>query len=240
MLHRRSSIRGRRRTSQSLPHLTTTAGSETTYLVFDRLTAYDLNMKPQPMLAESWELSNDSQQIKLNLRKGVQYHTGREFTSDDVKYNLLRVRDPKVGGGQYAGQSNWFTTIDLPDKNTVVLKSDAPRLAIFDFFQNFNILDRVTVEGGQHLSPALAVHVAVDHQHRAVPEDAAKDRVRLACVIDGGIAREDFPDLRRVVDVHQLPHNRDVNHEDAAVAAAACRDEAWPVAEHERGLNRRG
>jgi peptide/nickel transport system substrate-binding protein len=123
--------------------------------VFDRLTAFDLNIKPQPQLAESWDINAGYTQFTLKLRKGVQFHTGREFTSDDVKYNLLRVRDPKVGGGQYAGQSNWFTTIDLPDKNTVVLKSDAPRLAIFDFFQNFNILDRVTLEGPEAKSKAV-------------------------------------------------------------------------------------
>ena len=59
---------------------------------------YDDKLTPQPMLAESWDVSSDLTQIKLNLRKGVQFHTGREFTSDDVKYNLLRVRDPKVAG----------------------------------------------------------------------------------------------------------------------------------------------
>ena len=68
---------------------------ENLWLVFDRLTTYDQQLKPQPMLAESWDISDDYRQIKLNLRKGVQWHTGREFTSDDVKYNLLRVRDPK-------------------------------------------------------------------------------------------------------------------------------------------------
>ena len=56
------------------------------------------------MLAESWDVSSDLTQFKLNLRKGVQFHTGREFTSDDVKYNLLRVRDPKVGGSSVRSQ----------------------------------------------------------------------------------------------------------------------------------------
>ena len=70
----------------------------TSLLAFDRLIDYDDKLKPQPMLAESWDVSSDLKQIKLNLRKGVQFHTGREFTSDDVKYNILRVRDPKLAG----------------------------------------------------------------------------------------------------------------------------------------------
>jgi ABC-type transport system substrate-binding protein len=45
--------------------------SETTWLPYDRLIAYDLQFKAQPMLAESWEASLDQRQIQFNLRKGV-------------------------------------------------------------------------------------------------------------------------------------------------------------------------
>ena len=79
------------------PHVILPNAYESLWLVYDRLTDYDDKLKPQPMLAESWDVSPDYRQIKLNLRKGVQFHSGREFTSDDVKYNFLRVRDPKVG-----------------------------------------------------------------------------------------------------------------------------------------------
>jgi ABC-type transport system substrate-binding protein len=60
---------------------------ENLWLVFDRLISYDDALNPQPQLAESWDVGGDYKRIKLNLRKGVQFHTGREFTSDDVKYN---------------------------------------------------------------------------------------------------------------------------------------------------------
>jgi peptide/nickel transport system substrate-binding protein len=99
------------------------------------------------MLAESWDVSSDFKQIKLNLRKGVQFHTGRELTSEDVKWNILHVRDPKVAAGALILQSNWFTGIETPDKNTIILKSEQPRPAAFDFFEFFNIIDPVTAEG---------------------------------------------------------------------------------------------
>jgi peptide/nickel transport system substrate-binding protein len=136
-------------------HLLTPTAYSTLWLIYDRLTVYDLNLQPRPYLAESWELSSDAKQIKLNLHKAVAFHSGREFTSDDVKWNLLRVRDPKAGAGQLANQSNWFTTIDTPDKNTLVLKSELPRPAIFDFYQTFNILDRQTMEGPNAKSAAI-------------------------------------------------------------------------------------
>ncbi len=120
---------------------------ESTWLTFDRLITYDDKLKPLPMLAESWDVSPDYMQVQLNLRKGVTWHTGREFTSDDVKWNFIRVQDPKAGYGDFAAQSAWFTTIDTPDKYTVVLKSDQSRPSMFDFFQQFNMGDRAVLEG---------------------------------------------------------------------------------------------
>jgi peptide/nickel transport system substrate-binding protein len=116
---------------------------------YEGLTSYDDTLQPQPVLAESWEASSDGRQIKLNLRKGAQFHDDREFTSDDVKYSLLRIRDPKLAAtaAQLAGQSAWWTTIDTPDKNTIVLGSDVPRPGMFDFFEYFRIVDKNLMEG---------------------------------------------------------------------------------------------
>jgi peptide/nickel transport system substrate-binding protein len=120
---------------------------DTLWQVFDKLTVYDDKLVPQSRLAESWDFSSDQKTLKLNLRKGVQFHNGKELTSDDVKWNMLRVRDPKVAVAQLAAQSSWWTEIETPDKYTVVLKSEQARPSVFDFFEYFNILDRGTVEG---------------------------------------------------------------------------------------------
>ncbi|HEX8969299.1 MAG TPA: ABC transporter substrate-binding protein [Chloroflexota bacterium] len=129
---------------QMLPGINATVGN-----AYETLTRYGDNLTPQPVLAESWDVSTDGTQIKLNLRKGVQYHDGREFTSDDVKYSLLRLRDPKIAPivGPAAIQSNWWTTVETPDKSTIILKSDMARPGVFDFFQSFTIVDKNTMEG---------------------------------------------------------------------------------------------
>jgi peptide/nickel transport system substrate-binding protein len=127
-------------------HVRTPGAVDSLWLAFDRLTQYDQKLTPQPMLAESWDLAPDYTQVQLKLRQGVTYHSGRDFTSDDVKWNLLRVRRTDAASGQYAAQSNWFTTIDTPDKYTVVLKSDQPRPALFDLFENLNMLDQATID----------------------------------------------------------------------------------------------
>src|SRR5215471_3121073 len=128
---------------------------ETVWLVYDRLISYDDKLVPQPQLAESWDVNADATQIKLNLRKDVQFHSGREFTSDDVKYNLLRVRDPKIGAGTFVNQSNWFSTIETPEKYSVVLKSDTPRPLTFDLLEYFNIVDKEAMESADARGKAV-------------------------------------------------------------------------------------
>jgi peptide/nickel transport system substrate-binding protein len=128
-------------------HQRSAPGTDTVWTAYDRLTQYDANGKVQPMLAESWDLSQDFKQVKFKLRPGVQFHNGRELTSDDVKWNILRARDPKVASGSYVTWSNWFTGIDTPDKYTIVLTSEASRPSMFDFFDWLNILDPVTMQG---------------------------------------------------------------------------------------------
>jgi peptide/nickel transport system substrate-binding protein len=128
---------------QSLPGVVATVGN-----AYETLTRYDARLQPQPVLAENWDLSSDGKQIKLNLRKGVQFHDGRELTSDDINYSLLRMRNPQLAAiaGQLASQSAWWTSISMPDKYTIVLGSDVPRPGVFDFLQYFTIVDKNLME----------------------------------------------------------------------------------------------
>src|SRR5436190_93955 len=123
--------------------------NNTTGAVNETLIEYAPDLTPKPRIAESWEQSSDLSKIKINLRKGVTFHTGRDLTSDDIEYNLLRARDfPKNPfASQVAPGSNWWTSWEKPDKNTIVLQSDKPRPGVFDFLQYLRILDKDTMEG---------------------------------------------------------------------------------------------
>ncbi len=79
----------------------------------------------------------------MKLRKGVKYHSGREFTADDAEFNIVRVRDAAIGS-QMRGASNQITKIDKPDPNTLVLSFNAPYLAVFDMFDSLVMLDKDT------------------------------------------------------------------------------------------------
>jgi len=51
----------------------------------------------RPGLIEKWEASPDLKTWILRVRRGVKWHNGRQFTADDVIWNLKHVLDPKTG-----------------------------------------------------------------------------------------------------------------------------------------------
>ncbi len=112
------------------------------WLAYDTLARYDANLKPQPQLAESWDVSSDFKQITISLRKGVTYHSGREFTADDVVWNFTRALDPKITVGIITGFFSPNTTFSAKDKYTVVMQAPQPWPTVFDMFHVVNMLDK--------------------------------------------------------------------------------------------------
>jgi len=122
------------------------AGTTHIFHVFDRLIVLDEQLNWQPRLAESWDVNKDFTQIKLSLRKGVQFHSGRELTSDDVVWNFNRVKDPAVGGGIFASYVAPLQSVENPDKSTVVITTKQPYPYISHILETMNILDPVTMQ----------------------------------------------------------------------------------------------
>ena len=72
------------------------ASSQVMRNVFETLVAYDAEVKEiKPLLAESWEVSEDLSVWTFTLKKGVHFQKGkiqdgREVTAEDVKYSFDR------------------------------------------------------------------------------------------------------------------------------------------------------
>jgi peptide/nickel transport system substrate-binding protein len=132
----------------------TFSGTEGTQDIYDRLLTYDSNLQPVPALVESWDVASDYKQIKLNLRKGVEYHNGRELTSDDVKYTLERAMDPtRTSPLSLVGLAKGWTA-ETPDKYTAIVKSEQVRLSVFDLLTQMRVGDKDTLEGPDNKSKA--------------------------------------------------------------------------------------
>ena len=92
--------------------------------IYDGLLEYDTELKPQPGLAESWEVSTDGQTIIFKLRKGVKFHDGQPLTAADVQFSIMgaaKVTHPR-GPNTFAAVSE----VQTPDDHTVVLKLSEP------------------------------------------------------------------------------------------------------------------
>ncbi|MGH8642780.1 MAG: ABC transporter substrate-binding protein, partial [Burkholderiales bacterium] len=74
-------------------------------------------------LAESWTVSKDGLTYTFKLRKGVKFHDGSTFTSEDIKATYDRLRNP-TGGVRSVRQASYadIERIDTPDPNTVVFR----------------------------------------------------------------------------------------------------------------------
>jgi dipeptide transport system substrate-binding protein len=84
-----------------------------------------------PGLAESWDISDGGKTITFHLRKGVKFHSlkdfkpTRDFNADDVIWSIERQWKPehpyyKVSGGKY----DYFNDMDMPNLLDTVTKSD--------------------------------------------------------------------------------------------------------------------
>jgi peptide/nickel transport system substrate-binding protein len=65
--------------------------------VLDYLAVTGVDNVTRPGLIEKWEASPDLKTWTLKVRRNVKWHNGRQFTADDVVWNLKRVLDAKTG-----------------------------------------------------------------------------------------------------------------------------------------------
>lgn len=102
----------------------------------DFLVFIDEKSQPEKArsLAENWEVDESGKVWTFNLRQGVKFHDGKDFTSRDVKFTFDRLRDPKVGAAT-VGMYEKIMDISTPDDYTVVmtLKDPSP-----DFLKDLN------------------------------------------------------------------------------------------------------
>lgn len=115
--------------------------------IFEALVAYDDNLEVQPMLAESWEISDEGKTYTFKLREGVTFHNGAPLTSADVKWSWDRWLDPETGWGctyWYDGsEALKIEAIETPDPQTVVFRLNIPSGLFLAQMANFQCMTAI-------------------------------------------------------------------------------------------------
>jgi len=93
--------------------------------LFDTLVVRDLDNSVHPLLAESWQVSEDGKEITFKLKEGVTFHDGTPLDAEAVRYTFERFKEVGTASPIYGGVIQ-IAGIEAVDDLTVKFTFDEP------------------------------------------------------------------------------------------------------------------
>jgi peptide/nickel transport system substrate-binding protein len=103
------------------------------YLYESLLKRDEKSLEMAPVLAESWEISDDHLTYTFHLKKNVRWHDGEPFTAKDVLFSFDRIRDPKVDAAHLRNYYQDIESIEARDPYTVIYRYRIPYFRALEF-----------------------------------------------------------------------------------------------------------
>ena len=100
--------------------------------VYESLVERGKQLEIRPGLATSWKQTNPTTWV-FNLRKGVKFHDGSDFTADDVVFSIKRLQGPTSNFRVYGNAVGEPTKID---SHTVQLVTPVPNPVMLEMLAN--------------------------------------------------------------------------------------------------------
>lgn len=92
------------------------------------LSFSNAKLELEPKIAESWSPNDDGTEWTFKIRQGVQFHSGKTLTANDVKTTFETLIDPKNASNALSALGGVLSpgNTEAPDDATVVFNLDAP------------------------------------------------------------------------------------------------------------------
>lgn len=117
--------------------------------VFESLTDVDPQTKLIPGLAERWR-AIDATTWEFNLRRGVKFHDGSDFTAEDAVFSLQRPLSIKGSPGGFASYVRSIASVIAVDAHTLRIKTKYPYGALPEEINSILIVSK---KHALHASP---------------------------------------------------------------------------------------
>ncbi len=95
-------------------------------MMFRPLVGVDRQLAAAPALAKSWTVSPDGRTYEFHLDPEAAWEDGSRVSSDDVRFTIERVHDPKVNAASWSGLYEDLAGIETPDPATVRVRFTRP------------------------------------------------------------------------------------------------------------------
>lgn len=117
-----------------------------TRTMYESLVKFNEKQEIVPLLAESYEISDDGVTYTFHLRSGVLFHDGTEFNSDAVKANIDRCKDESLRQNRIVKQ---IANAEYPDPYTVILTLAKPNNTFLNKMTMFDFIAPTTIAAGE-------------------------------------------------------------------------------------------
>jgi peptide/nickel transport system substrate-binding protein len=102
----------------------------------------------KPLLAESWEISEDKLTYTFKIEEGVKWHDGAPFTSADVVFSYDTIMNPKVDAPQLRSYYQEIRDVEAIDDLTVKFTYARPYFLALEFCGGMPIVPKHVFENG--------------------------------------------------------------------------------------------
>lgn len=101
-----------------------------------------------PLLADSWEVSDDKLTYTFHIKRGVKWHDGVPFTSRDVVFSYERIMDPRVDAPQLRNYYQDIKRVEALDDYTVRFTYARPYFLALEFCGGMPVVPKHVFEKG--------------------------------------------------------------------------------------------